>query len=69
MAKTDVDDEYGLKPSELYGKNTWKIKKFSQISKREFASSVFEIGGYSWYMACISFSSLIFVSKKLWKWF
>ncbi|CAN1156897.1 TNF receptor-associated factor homolog 1b [Linum perenne] len=47
---TDDDDEGGLKPSELYGKYTWKIDKFSQINKRELRSNVFEVGGYKWYI-------------------
>ncbi|TYI41548.1 hypothetical protein ES332_A01G034000v1 [Gossypium tomentosum] len=48
----DSDDDYdsGLKPSELYGKYTWKIEKFSQINKRELRSNAFEIGGYKWYI-------------------
>ncbi|XP_052188862.1 TNF receptor-associated factor homolog 1a isoform X2 [Diospyros lotus] len=45
------DDEYGgPKPSELYGKYTWKIDKFSQINKRELRSNAFEVGGYKWYI-------------------
>ncbi|KAK4421523.1 TNF receptor-associated factor1a [Sesamum alatum] len=32
----DDDDDGGPKPSELYGKYTWKIDKFSQINKRNF---------------------------------
>ncbi|CAN0904380.1 TNF receptor-associated factor homolog 1b [Linum grandiflorum] len=47
---TDDDDDGGLKPSELYGKYTWKIDKFSQINKRELRSNVFEVGGYKWYI-------------------
>ncbi|CAM8980307.1 unnamed protein product [Rhodiola kirilowii] len=47
---TSDDDESGLKPSDLYGKFTWKIDKFSQINKRELRSSTFEIGGYKWYI-------------------
>ena len=39
----------GPKPSELYGKYTWKIEKFSQINKRELRSNAFEVGGYKWY--------------------
>ncbi|KAL1060049.1 hypothetical protein V6Z11_1Z130300 [Gossypium hirsutum] len=48
----DSDDDYdsGLKPSELYGKYTWKIEKFSQINKRELRSNAFDIGGYKWYI-------------------
>ncbi|KAJ7979918.1 MATH domain-containing protein [Quillaja saponaria] len=46
---TDDDDD-GLKPSELYGKYTWKIEKFSQITKRELRSNAFEVGGYKWYI-------------------
>ncbi|RVX22135.1 TNF receptor-associated factor-like 1b [Vitis vinifera] len=37
------------KPSELYGKYTWKIEKFSQINKRELRSNAFEVGGYKWF--------------------
>ncbi|PPD81664.1 hypothetical protein GOBAR_DD21406 [Gossypium barbadense] len=38
------------RPSELYGKYTWKIEKFSQINKRELRSNAFEVGGYKWYI-------------------
>ncbi|XP_052207792.1 TNF receptor-associated factor homolog 1b-like [Diospyros lotus] len=44
------DDDCGPKPSELYGKYTWKIDKFSQINKRELRSNAFEVGGYKWYI-------------------
>ncbi|XVF66538.1 hypothetical protein PTKIN_Ptkin10aG0044600 [Pterospermum kingtungense] len=47
---SDDDDEGGPKPSELYGKYTWKIEKFSQINKRELRSNAFEVGGYKWYI-------------------
>ncbi|XVF28667.1 hypothetical protein REPUB_Repub15cG0049900 [Reevesia pubescens] len=47
---SDDDDDGGLKPSELYGKYTWKIEKFSQINKRELRSNAFEVGGYKWYI-------------------
>ncbi|KAI3979826.1 hypothetical protein MKX01_013921 [Papaver californicum] len=46
----DDDDDCGLKPAELYGRFTWKIDNFSQISKRELRSNVFEVGGYKWYI-------------------
>ncbi|XP_028762350.1 TNF receptor-associated factor homolog 1a isoform X2 [Neltuma alba] len=46
----DDDDGGGPKPSELYGKYTWKIEKFSQITKRELRSNAFEVGGYKWYI-------------------
>ncbi|KAL7251529.1 hypothetical protein ACSBR1_013378 [Camellia fascicularis] len=46
----DDDDDCGPKPSELYGKYTWKIDKFSQIDKRELHSNAFEVGGYRWYI-------------------
>lgn len=32
----------------MYGKFTWKIENFSEISKRELRSNVFEVGGYKW---------------------
>ncbi len=38
----------GPKPTDLYGKFTWKIENFSEISKRELRSNVFEVGGYKW---------------------
>ncbi|PON83330.1 E3 ubiquitin-protein ligase SIN-like [Trema orientale] len=47
---TDDEDDGGPKPSELYGKYTWKIEKFSQINKRELRSNAFEVGGYKWYI-------------------
>ncbi|OMO95546.1 TRAF-like family protein [Corchorus olitorius] len=47
---SDDDDDGGPKPSELYGKYTWKIEKFSQINKRELRSNAFEVGGYKWYI-------------------
>lgn len=40
----------GLQPADLYGKFTWKIENFSEISKRELRSNVFEVGGYKWYV-------------------
>ncbi|XP_019449964.1 PREDICTED: MATH domain-containing protein At5g43560-like isoform X1 [Lupinus angustifolius] len=46
---TDEDDD-GPKPVQLYGKHTWKIEKFSQITKRELRSNAFEVGGYKWYI-------------------
>ncbi|XP_045803754.1 TNF receptor-associated factor homolog 1b-like isoform X1 [Trifolium pratense] len=46
---TDEDDD-GPKPSELYGRYTWKIEKFSQITKRELRSNAFEVGNYKWYI-------------------
>ncbi|KAE9589766.1 hypothetical protein Lalb_Chr21g0312421 [Lupinus albus] len=47
---TDDEDDCGMKPSELYGKHTWKIEKFSQITKRELRSNAFEFAGYKWYI-------------------
>uniref|UniRef100_A0A1D1YHT4 MATH domain-containing protein At5g43560 n=2 Tax=Anthurium amnicola TaxID=1678845 RepID=A0A1D1YHT4_9ARAE len=47
---TDDEDDFGPKPSDLYGKFTWKIENFFQISKRELRSNVFEVGGYKWYI-------------------
>nr|GMC52053.1 MATH domain-containing protein At5g43560-like isoform X1 [Ipomoea batatas]GMD75818.1 MATH domain-containing protein At5g43560-like isoform X1 [Ipomoea batatas] len=46
----DEEDNGGSKPSELYGKYTWKIDKFSQINKRELRSNAFEVGSYKWYI-------------------
>lgn len=46
----DSDDDGGPKPSDLYGKYTWKIDKFSQVNKRELRSNAFEVGGYKWYI-------------------
>jgi len=36
------------KPDELYGKFTWRIEGFSEVSKRELRSTVFEVGGFKW---------------------
>uniref|UniRef100_A0A2P2MIW2 MATH domain-containing protein n=1 Tax=Rhizophora mucronata TaxID=61149 RepID=A0A2P2MIW2_RHIMU len=47
---TDDDDDGGPKPSDLYGKYTWKIENFSQNNKRELRSNAFEVGGYKWYI-------------------
>ncbi|KAJ6721770.1 TNF RECEPTOR-ASSOCIATED FACTOR-like protein 1A [Salix viminalis] len=47
---TDDDDDGGPKPSELFGKFTWKIENFSQINKRELRSDAFKVGGYKWYI-------------------
>ncbi|PIA45285.1 hypothetical protein AQUCO_01700669v1 [Aquilegia coerulea] len=48
---TDEDDnESGKKPSELFGKFTWRIENFSQVNKRELRSNAFEVGGYKWYI-------------------
>ncbi|KAJ9547424.1 hypothetical protein OSB04_019967 [Centaurea solstitialis] len=44
------DDDCGQKPSELYGKYTWKIDKFSQINKSVLRCNEFEVGGYKWYI-------------------
>ncbi|KAG0474028.1 hypothetical protein HPP92_015885 [Vanilla planifolia] len=44
------DDECGPRPSELYGKFSWKIENFSQITKRELRSDVFEVGCYKWHI-------------------
>lgn len=63
----------GPKPSDLYGKYTWKIEKFSQINKRELRSNAFEVGGYKWYgfayscflMLCLHF--VHFMHLACWK--
>ncbi|GAB2237567.1 hypothetical protein Droror1_Dr00015469 [Drosera rotundifolia] len=47
----DSDEDGGSKPSELYGKYTWKIQNFSKITKRDIRSNAFGIGGHKW---CIS---------------
>lgn len=44
------DDDPVPRPTDLYGKFTWKIEKFSEFSKRELRSNVFEVGGYRWYI-------------------
>ncbi|KAL6535244.1 hypothetical protein OROMI_026618 [Orobanche minor] len=46
----DGEGDGGPKPSDLYGKHTWKIDKFSQINRRELRSNAFEAGGYKWYI-------------------
>ncbi|CAM0954696.1 unnamed protein product [Alopecurus aequalis] len=48
---TDYDiDDPGPKPSELYGRHTWRIENFSKEKKREMKSDPFEAGGYKWYI-------------------
>ena len=44
------EDDDGVRPGDLYGKFTWKIENFSEISKRELRSNVFEVGEYKWYI-------------------
>ncbi|KAL6571445.1 TNF receptor-associated factor 1a [Orobanche hederae] len=44
------DDDGGPNPSDLYGKYTWTIDKFSQSNKRVIRSNEFEVGGYRWYI-------------------
>ncbi|KAJ1266177.1 hypothetical protein BS78_08G131100 [Paspalum vaginatum] len=44
------DDDCGPRPSELYGKFTWRIDNFSQINKRELRSNSFDVGGFKWYI-------------------
>ena len=46
-------------PSDLYGKFTWKIENFSEISKRELRSNVFEVGSYKW---CVPTQTLVLLS-------
>ncbi|KAL5655406.1 hypothetical protein ACJX0J_034725, partial [Zea mays] len=38
------------KPSELFGRYTWRIENFSKEKKREMKSEPFEAGGYKWYI-------------------
>eukprot|EP00218_Dolichomastix_sp_CCMP3274_P002882 CAMPEP_0170164286 /NCGR_PEP_ID=MMETSP0033_2-20121228/78028_1 /TAXON_ID=195969 /ORGANISM="Dolichomastix tenuilepis, Strain CCMP3274" /LENGTH=978 /DNA_ID=CAMNT_0010401929 /DNA_START=87 /DNA_END=3023 /DNA_ORIENTATION=- len=45
-----VDEEAAESPTSLYGKFTWKIESFSEISKRELRSNIFTIGDYKWYI-------------------
>ncbi|KAL6847050.1 hypothetical protein ACP4OV_022903 [Aristida adscensionis] len=50
-AYSDTDeDDCGPRPSELYGKFTWRIDNFSQINKRELRSNSFDVGGFKWYI-------------------
>jgi hypothetical protein len=44
----------GPTPNELFGKFTWKIENFSEISKRELRSNVFDVGNYKWYARALS---------------
>jgi len=45
-----LEEEEDAKPADLFGKFTWKIENFSEISKRELRSNVFEVGNYKWYI-------------------
>lgn len=38
------------RPHSLYGKFTWRIENFSEISKRELRSNVFDVGNYKWWV-------------------
>lgn len=40
----------GKRPNELFGKFTWRIENFSEISKRELRSHQFDVGEYKWYV-------------------
>jgi len=44
------DDDPGPKPSELFGRYTWRIENFSKEKKREMKSEPFEAGGFKWYI-------------------
>ena len=46
--KLEKHSNTGPKPDDLYGKFTWRIEGFSEVSKRELRSAVFEVGGYRW---------------------
>ncbi|CAH8323146.1 unnamed protein product [Eruca vesicaria subsp. sativa] len=43
-------DFSGSNQSELYGKYTWKIAKYSEINEDSFRSGSFHVGGYEWYI-------------------
>lgn len=36
--------------SSLYGRFTWRLDKFSEVTKRELRSSSFQVGPYKWYI-------------------
>ncbi|KAL6610468.1 hypothetical protein ACP70R_040437 [Stipagrostis hirtigluma subsp. patula] len=42
------DDDPGPRPSDLFGRYTWRIENFSKEKKREMKSEPFEAGGYKW---------------------
>ncbi|KAK3138322.1 hypothetical protein QOZ80_5AG0367340 [Eleusine coracana subsp. coracana] len=44
------DDDPGPRPSDLFGRYTWRIENFSKEKKREMKSEPFEAGGYKWYI-------------------
>ncbi len=48
LLSTSSDASAGKKPHELFGKFTWKIENFSEISKRELRSNQFDVGEYKW---------------------
>jgi hypothetical protein len=41
----------GSRPTGLFGKFTWRIDNFSEISKRELRSHQFDVGEYKWCVA------------------
>jgi hypothetical protein len=51
----------GPRPSELYGKFTWRIDNFSQINKRELRSNSFDVGGFKWYGLHMSIKLIIYL--------
>eukprot|EP00775_Hariotina_reticulata_P007116 gene7116-7330_t len=46
----EEDEDASIKPNALFGKFTWRIENFSEISKRELRSSQFDVGEYKWYI-------------------
>ncbi|WIA30517.1 hypothetical protein OEZ86_000601 [Tetradesmus obliquus] len=45
-----LEEEHGSHPGQLFGKFTWRIDNFAEISKRELRSHQFEVGDYKWYI-------------------
>eukprot|EP00976_Prorocentrum_cordatum_P082745 1184953-Prorocentrum_minimum.AAC.2 len=62
-----LGDAAGPIPSDLYGKFTWKIENFSEISKRELRSNVFEVGSYKWWVPSVMPPCVNPEDRVLWK--
>ena len=46
----DEPGDYTECRSSLYGRFTWRLDKFSEVTKRELRSSTFQVGQYKWYI-------------------
>ena len=45
-----VNNDFARGSEQLFGKYTWKLEEFSDVSKRELRSPTFDIGSFKWYI-------------------